>query len=350
MSGEVHGGIVDDELRALRIDAESVLDLSVNVNPYGPSPAVVEAIRRAPLDRYPDPTAAPARRAIAGRIGVDPASVVVGNGAVDLLWTLARALLARGDAALVVEPAFTELGAAARLAGARVVAWRAREEDRFAVDLDAVSDAITRERPRVVYLCSPANPTGVAIDVGAVDRLARDHEDVVIVFDQAFASLSEDPDALAHRFVSNVVAVRSLTKEHAIPGVRVGYAVGRADLVARVEAARPPWSTSAVAIAAAIAAIHDDPFVDESRGRVLADRRRLVDRLRAAGLAPLPTSTLFFLLPAPDAAAVRARLLARHRVLVRDCASFGLPHLIRVCARPAADDDRIVHALAMELR
>jgi histidinol-phosphate aminotransferase len=345
-----HGGMVDDELRALRIDPDSILDLSVNVNPYGPSPAVLEAIRRADVSRYPDPTASPARRAIADRIGVPHSSIVLGNGAVDLIWTAARAILSPGDSALVVEPAFSEFGAAARSAGARVVAWRAEEETGFAVDLDALGATVAEERAAMVYLCSPANPTGVTVEPDAIDRFARAHSGVTVLFDQAFASLSESPSVLDRRFPPNVLCLRSMTKEHAIPGIRVGYAHCRPEVARRLERARPPWSTSSLAAAAAMAAIRDEAFIAESRSRVLADRRRLTERLRAAGLAPLPTTTLYFLLPVPDATVARERLLRRARVLVRDCTSFGLPRMVRVCARPPPDDDRLIAALTQELR
>jgi histidinol-phosphate/aromatic aminotransferase/cobyric acid decarboxylase-like protein len=227
---------------------------------------------------------------------------------------------------------------------------RAEEASAFTLDLAALDRALARERPRLVYVCSPANPTGTLVDEEGLSALARDHAGVTFLLDQAFCALSERPESLARPFPDNVVCVRSMTKEHAIPGARVGYALCAAPLAAGLERARPPWSTSSIAQAAAIAGIDDGAFVAESCARALADRRRLVDRLRSAGLAPLPTSTLFFLLPVPDAARARAALLASARVLVRDCASFGLPGMIRVCARPRHEEERLVSALVQELR
>ncbi|MFI4936861.1 MAG: hypothetical protein ACHP7N_19835, partial [Caulobacterales bacterium] len=92
--------------------AEGLLDLSVNVNPYGPAPAVADAVRNAPLHAYPDPTARAAREALARHDGCSPDAIVLGNGAADLLWTLATVLLDRGDAALAVGPTFSEFAAA----------------------------------------------------------------------------------------------------------------------------------------------------------------------------------------------------------------------------------------------
>src|SRR5436190_6237589 len=112
-----HGGVDVDELRGLGLAPADVLDFSVNVNPYGPSAAIVRAVRAAAIDRYPDPTARAARQALARACAVDVAEIIVGNGAADLLWTVARVLLRPGTTALVVEPTFSEFGEAASIAG-----------------------------------------------------------------------------------------------------------------------------------------------------------------------------------------------------------------------------------------
>ncbi|MGD0677829.1 MAG: histidinol-phosphate transaminase [Polyangiaceae bacterium] len=343
-----HGGLLDDELARLGIHPDEVLDVSVNVNPYGPCPAVVAAVRAARVDRYPDPTAQPAREAIARATDTDPRSIVVGNGAVDLLWTIVRALLPAGRVALVVEPAFSEFAAAVKAAGSRVVSWRALAEADFCVDLDRVGDVAAREKAEIVYVCTPANPTGVALEAASLAAFAAAHPALLFVVDESFGPLSERFDDQQHVMPDNVVRVRSMTKEHALPGVRVGYLVARRPIAACVEAARPPWTTSAFAQAAAIAALGERAFVIESRMRALDDRRRLVARLRDIGYSPFRSSTLFFLVPVRDGASTRARLLARHRVLVRDCASFGLPGFVRICAQPPSREARLLEALRDE--
>src|SRR5687768_2805436 len=107
-SVRVHGGPQDDELRALEIDPATLVDFSVNTNPYGPCAALVEAIRTAPIDRYPDPTARAAREVLARTLDASPDELALGNGAADLLWTLARVLVRPGTNVLMVEPTFCE--------------------------------------------------------------------------------------------------------------------------------------------------------------------------------------------------------------------------------------------------
>jgi histidinol-phosphate/aromatic aminotransferase/cobyric acid decarboxylase-like protein len=343
-----HGGRCHAELSALGLAADDVLDLSVSCNPYGPCPAVVDAIRAAPLDRYPDPAATLAREALAAAQGTAPDRIALGNGAAELLWTLAAVLVRPGRRVVVAEPTFGELRAAAEHAGGEIVEWRARPDDGFAVDLAAVGDRIRAAGADVAYLCAPGTPAGTAIPAGDVAALAAAHPATTFVLDQSFLSLSERfADAgLAIDQPANVACVRSLTKDLAIPGVRIGYLVAAPALVARIERARPAWTTSAAAQAAAIAGCAAGAFVAASRARLLADRARLAAELAALGLAPAPSTTGFLAVRVGDARGVRARLLADHRILVRDCASFGLPDHIRLAARPAAEQARVIGALS----
>lgn len=346
-AAQAHGGLVLDELERLRIRPEDVIDFSVSTNPYGPAPAVVEAIRRAAVSVYPDPAATAARRRLGAHLGVAPARLALGNGAADLLWGLARALVRPGAAALIVEPTFSEFRRAAQAAGGALVEWRARPEDGFAIDLAAVADRARACQAEVVYLCAPNVPTGTAVAAAVVAELAAALPRACLVLDQSFLLLSERAGDLTVPLPDNVACVRSLTKEHNLPGLRVGYVLASEPLLARLAAQRPAWSTSAPAQAAVIASCDEGAFVAASRARLLADRAGLEAALgpRGLGLETVPTSAAFFLVRVGDAAALRRRLLAEHRVLVRDCASFGLPDHVRLGARPPADCQRLLAAL-----
>jgi histidinol-phosphate aminotransferase len=341
----VHGGPDLDELRAAGIAPESLLDFSVNVNPYGPTPRMREAIRDAAIDRYPDPTAGPARAALARMWDVDPEGVVLGAGAAELLWTITRAAVRAGDPVVVAGPTFSEPRAAAESAGARVHEVRASAEASFRHDPEPLARAIGAHRARLVYLCAPNNPTGLAWPASELAALVSDHPGALFVVDQSFLSLSERHADAAVRLPDNAVRVRSLTKDHAIPGTRVGAALATPAFAKTLERMRPAWSTSAAAQAAAIAAADEPDFVARSRSRLLDDRDHLVEGLRAQGLHPVPSSTVFVLVRMEETRGVRARLLQRHGILVRDCASFGLPEHVRIAARGAADTDRLLDAL-----
>jgi histidinol-phosphate/aromatic aminotransferase/cobyric acid decarboxylase-like protein len=349
-----HGGLLDDELAAVGLGADDVLDLSVNVNPHGPCAVVRRALAEAAVHRYPDPRATTARRVFAAAAGVAPDRVVLGNGAVELMWTLARAVLVPGHRVLVVEPAFSELRTAASRAGADVVEHRTTPEGHFAIDLAALDAHIAALRPRLVYACSPSNPAGVCTPLPALEELARRHPSSLFVVDLSFLSLSVRHAELAEPRDASIVWLRSLTKDHALAGLRVGAAIAPPEVAAALERERPPWSVNALAQAAVRAATTDEAtgFVDDSRRRLLADREALALVLRALDLRVHPSDTVYALVSLGRrirATDLRRALLARHRVLVRDATSFGLPHHIRVAARPAPDRERLVAALREEL-
>ena len=350
----VHGGIVTSELEALRIAPGDVLDVSVNVNPYGPCATVRDAIAAADLSRYPDPTAGPARRALATWLEVSEARVVVGNGAVDLLWTLARAWLRPLDLVLTVEPTFSEMRAAAIRTGAQVIAHRADPAHDFVLDLAALDEDLARHRPRLVYACTPSNPVGRFTPPSVFTDLATRHPDTLFVVDISFLSLSAHHATSPWRLPSRVVWLRSLTKDHALAGLRIGCAVAPPQIVQRIEEERPPWSVNALAQAAAVAMTSEPAahFVATSRSRLLEDRGELERALRRLGLRVHESETVFVLvdLGAHRAATdLRTTLLRDHRVLVRDGSSFGLPSHVRIAARPAGDLDRLISALTQGL-
>ena len=345
-----HGGLIAGELRSLGLRPGEVLDFSVNVNVYGPAPKMIEAIRAARVDLYPDPTAREAREAVGAVCDVDPERIVIGNGAADLLWTLARVLARPGQMLLIVEPAFSEVRAAVAATGARVIEWRASPADDFAVDLNAVAARARAAEARAIYLCTPSTPTGMAVPVADIRILSESLPGIAVILDEAFLSLSEHHADAAVPLPPNVIRVRSLTKEHGIPGVRVGYAIATPAIAAVLEATRPAWTTGAATQAAAVTSCSLRAFIEDSRERLLADRRALAAGLRELGLSPLPSITTYCAVPVGrPAAELRRALLARQRILVRDCASFGMPDHVRLAALPAHDRARLLAALREEL-
>jgi histidinol-phosphate/aromatic aminotransferase/cobyric acid decarboxylase-like protein len=334
----VHGGplSLDASDRVLLEDAPRLLDFSVNINPYGPPAALVEAVRRAPLDTYPDPQARVARVAWAQVLETAVDRIAVGHGAADLLWAIARALLAPGSRVLIAEPTFSEFRIAAAACGACIETSWAREQDGFRVSVSGLVQAA--RGTQALYLCAPNNPSGAHVSALEVAELARALPDTHIVLDQSFLALSEHAHELRVRMPDNVLCVRSLTKDFALPGLRVGLLVASRALIERVESVRPSWSTSAPAQAAIAAAAQQQAFVRESYEQMRADRDAITRLLQRHGCVALPSASVYQLIRVRvGSGAEFARRLLAHGVLVRDCASFGLPAFVRIASRPARD-------------
>lgn len=341
----VHGALEVAELERLGIEPESLVDFSVNANPYGPSPRVRDALAGVPLDRYPDRDAVALRRALAAHLDVSPERIVVGNGSVELLWLIALAFVRPGDAILVLEPTFGEYVQAAALMGARIHTWPARPEAHFRLDPEAVAARLQEVRPRLVFLCNPNNPTGTRLPVEAIAAWARQLPQTLVVVDEAYLPFAAGAPSVLTADAANVLVLRSMTKAHALAGLRLGYAVGHPQVIANLALARPPWNVNALAQAAGLAALEDQAHLSRSLERLAEAKRLLVEDLQRLGLAPRPSTTHFFLLEVGHAAALR-RALLQYGLMVRDCTSFGLPAYIRIAARRPQDNQRLVTALA----
>jgi histidinol-phosphate aminotransferase len=328
--------------------AGPVVDFSANCNPLGAAPRVLAAARAAAFGAYPEPESATLRAALASRLGLPTRRVVVGNGSVELVWLLALACLERGDCALVAGPTFAEYARAARLMGAAVTEYRATADAGFRVDVAHLCAAIHETGPRITYLCNPNNPTGTYLGRGEVEAVLGATPGL-LVLDEAYLGFAETAWDVSPLLADDrLVVVRSMTKDHAIAGLRLGYALAAPTVAQAMQWAQPPWSVNAAAQAAGLAALEETQHV--ARGRALARTAKdyLARGLRALGLAVLPSAANFFLVAVPDASAVAAALRAEG-VYVRDCTSFGLPGYLRLAARPLAECDVLLAALERAL-
>lgn len=324
---------------------EGILDFSLSVNPYGPPPGLAEALTGADLTRYPDPHGEEARSLLARATGLPRERLIAGNGSTELLWLLGMATLRPGDRVLVAGPTFGEYARMARVFGAEVLEERAREEDAFRPDLKALAERVERERPRLVFLCNPNNPTGVYLEPARLLALAHASPSSLLVVDQAylpFVEGGEGGEGLVD--TGRVFLLRSLTKAYGVPGLRLGYGVGPPEVVEAMERARPPWSLGTPALAALAHLLSCGDFLAETLPRVREARDRLREALEAMGFPVLPSAANFLPVRVGDGPSVREALI-RRGVAVRDCSSFGLRHYIRIGVRRPEENQRLLEAL-----
>ncbi len=333
-----HGGY--DSARA-----PDLLDFSSNVNPYGPSPRIWDAIRTVPIAQHPDPHAAPLRRVLADMEELDEHNLIVGNGSMDLIYRAALAYVRAGDAALIVEPTFGEYARAASIMGAEIVRWCARSEQNFQVNIAALTRRARTTRPRIIFFCNPNNPTGTFIQRDQVVRLLRDANDSLLILDEAFVRfVDHGSDSRGLLAFDNVLIVRSLTKDYALMGLRVGYAMAKPAIIAALEKVQPPWSVNALAQAAAVAALRDQKHLHDSLVALARAKNNLVNDLAQLGFVIVPSRVHFFLMQVDSATEFTRRLLER-KILVRDCTSFGLPTFVRIATRRPEENARLLAAI-----
>lgn len=338
-----HGAFDFAELERLGLSPDDILDFSANSNPFGPSPLVREALANVALDRYPDRESLALRRLLAERLSLTPEQILVGNGSAELIQLAAQAFLRPGDSALVLGPTFGEYARAAQLAGADVHHWAASPRDGFAFHADEISMKLA-ERHRVVFICNPNNPTGQCLPTAMIQQWAATYVETLFIVDEAYLPFVPRMQSAIDFNAPNLFILRSMTKDYALAGLRLGYALGAAGLIATLAAQRPPWNVNALAQAAGRAALQDQMHLTQTLAQLRKEKDLLVVGLKNMGYHPLPSRTHFFLLPVPQAASFRAALL-RYGILVRDCASFGLPHYIRIAPRRPAENLRLLETI-----
>jgi len=352
----VHGALDYGELERLGLHPQEVLDCSVNANPYGPSPQVREAVAKAAIDRYPDRECLELRRAILDdeltSSDLPLGSIVCGNGTTELIWAIARAYLKPGLKAGMLGPTFSEYRVACLAAGATVDEFGVQASTCFQPDIAAVAAWISREQPALVWLCNPNNPTGTWLDRHHVQLVAEacQRTGALLVVDEAYwrfvfpheaYSAVELVDASRRQ---QVMVLRSLTKDCALAGLRLGYAIATPAVAERLGAQLPSWNVNGVAQAAGIAALTDRVHLKTTLDRLAIERLAFFHALRHTGLHVIPSRTHFCLVEVGDAHHVRQQLLTR-KILVRDCTSFGLPQFVRIATRPMCDWQQLLFAL-----
>ena len=326
--------------------APCAVDLSDNTNLWGSPPAARRVLRELADDalaRYPSAYASELKDALAEYAGVDPACIGTGCGSDDILDSAIRAFAAPGDRIAFCAPTFAMIPIFARLNGVEPVAIP------MTSSWDIDPDALARADARVIYVCSPNNPTGTVASRGALDRLIASAPGVVLL-DEAYAEFCAESILDLAKASERVLVSRTMSKAFGLAGLRVGYAVGAPSLIAEVEKSRGPYKVSTVAERAAVAALmHDRTWVAERVGAARASRDRLATSLRALGLAPLPSQANFVFVPIADAPAV-ARRMRERGVAVR--AFQGLPIVgdaLRITAGPDPMMEQGLDALAEAL-
>ncbi|MGZ8802419.1 MAG: pyridoxal phosphate-dependent aminotransferase [Mycobacterium sp.] len=280
--------------------AVNPLALSLNECPFPPLPAVRAALSASldSLNRYPEFLPHRLRSVIAGRVGVSPEQVVIGEGATGVIMQVLRAVTTPGDTMVMSSPTFDGYPIFAQMARLRSVTVPLDAHGRH--DLDAMADAAADAR--VVVVCRPHNPTGTVDSVDDIERfLTRIPTDTVVLLDEAYVEflapeLRIDATDLVDRF-GNVVVVRTFSKAYGLAGLRVGYGFCAADLGRTLWTMQLPFGVPLAALVAVAASYDAESQLQQRIRMISAERRCLLMRLRAMGLYTTDAHANFVYLP-----------------------------------------------------
>ena len=354
----VHGGVKPSQLRALGLRPEDVVDFSASVSPIGLPNGVWDAMRRVDLGAYPDPACLEFRESLSQTLPpfrgkpIPVERIIVGNGSTEIIHLLARVYLSdlgsdREPSVFQLTPTYGEYTGACRQVGAVVSSFEATSNPSFCWDIVKAAQRIIQERPRLVFVCNPNNPTGVYLGLEEIEPLAEAAAacGALLVIDEAYLSFVNDSwDSMGLPALDNVVLLRSMTKDYALTGLRLGYAIASENVIANLQAFQPDWSVNGLAQAAGLAALADTEYLPRARQAVDQAKSLLSDRLDRLSLTVHPSAANFLLVKVGDASVWHDKLM-RLGLFVRDCTSFGLPEHIRIGIRSMADCQRLIEAM-----
>ena len=327
--------------------AEIRFDFSSNVNPLGTPPGVITAIQDAAalVRQYPDPYCRALVAAIAAHEQVPEDTILCGNGAAELIYAYCEAALP--GRAMELAPTFSEYSAAASHFGAALGRHLLSQDGDFALQDDLLS-ALQAQKPDVLFLCTPNNPTGRTIPRALLVRileLCRAHGTRVFL-DECFLDFTDAASAkdLLPRY-PNLLILKAFTKNYALAGMRVGYCMScdRA-LLAKMAACTQPWNVSVPAQAAGVAALRETGWVQRAKALLPQARGALAQGLRSFGFYVCPSEANYLLFRAP--AGLDAALL-REKIAIRNCGNYqGLsPGWFRTAVRLPDENKALLDAM-----
>jgi histidinol-phosphate aminotransferase len=327
-----------------------LVKLASNETPWGPHPAVLEAVESElrSLNRYPDPDKSLLRRGIAERTGVPPGRVAVGNGSCEILLAAGEAMLEPGAELVYAWPSFSMYPHLGAMTGARAIAVPLDDEGRH--DLEAMAREVTHAT-RVVLVCNPNNPTATAVPPALIDDFVAElPRHVAVIVDEAYVEFStlQDPDEsldLLERH-PNLVLLRTFSKVYGLCGLRCGYALGSERFRLAVDRVRQPFSVNALAQVAAAEALRHQDEVERRVERIAIERLHVESGLEERGLETTDSEANFSWVSLGDRDEQEVMLgLTEQGVIVRGGTALGGEGHVRVTYGTREENDRFLAAL-----
>lgn len=316
----------------------NVISLASNENSYGPSEAVKKAYFEAAnkIWQYPKASYSRLKKALAEYTGFEEKNIAVGNGASELILNVCNALIEELDRVVIPMPTYTLYAIYAMLRNASI-SFPVFDGYRIEADL------IAEEKPKLVFLCSPNNPTGNTVDRKTVERIAENAEYVVL--DEAYVEFSEDSKVDLVEEFDNLIVIRSFSKFFALAGLRVGYAICSSEIAEAIEKIRLPFSISLPAVEAAIAALNSLEYYLEVRKKIIEERERLIQELKKIDWLQVYPSEANFVLVKSEREDLVEELL-KNGIIVRNASVLGLLGLhVRITVGRPEENEKLIGIL-----
>ncbi len=327
--------------------------LASNENLLGPSPKAVAAIRKelSKIYLYPEGPCTVLRRALAEKFALPEERVVISNGADNLILMIANAFVDEGDEVVMADPTFSVYTNVTQIMGGKPIKVKLKD---FTHDLDTMLKKVNR-KTKLVFICNPNNPTGTTVSLESFNYfLSKLPKRVIVILDEAYGDFVEDafyPNGLDYvREKRQLIVLRTFSKVYGLAGLRIGYALGREDLVDCLYQVRDPFPVHRLAQVAAVAALNDEDHAIKSIQLVYEGKRYLYKELDRLGLSYIPSQANFILIDFEKDSEEIFQALLREGVIIRPGKIWGYPTFARVTIGRMDDNRRFIKALKKIMR
>ena len=352
MDSYVPGRSQDEIAQDFNLKKEDIIKLGSNENPWGPSPKAMEAIKDEikSINRYPESQLHELVAEIAEYSGVDDSQVIIGgDGADEIIDVLAKTFIDAGDEFIVPLQSYMYYEYLLKQYGAKPVYARWDLEENK-LDVDSIFDAVT-DKTKMMFLCSPNNPTGTLIDKEVLMDIASKNPDVLIVIDEAYFEYSEVTNKDLINDFDNIFIIRTMSKVLGLAGMRIGYGLACAEIIEYMHRIKPVFSLTRLSFVAALNTFRDKAYIEESIKKGIESRQYLYDEVsKIDGLNVFPSKSNFMLINVRDTGFTATELaleLMKKGIIVRDCTSFkGLDeYWIRISICTLEEDEKFIEIL-----
>jgi histidinol-phosphate aminotransferase len=329
------------------------IKLASNENLLGPSPKAIAAIRKElpSIYLYPEGPCTVLRKALAEKLGISEKTIVTSNGADNLILMIASAFVNEGEEVMMADPTFSVYTNVTQIMGGKPIQVKLKD---FAHDLESMLKKVNR-KTKLVFICNPNNPTGTTVSVKAFNHfLSRLPKRVIVVLDEAYGDFAEDafyPNGLDYiKERKQVIVLRTFSKMYGLAGLRIGYALGREDLVDCLYQVRDPFPVHRLAQVAAVAALNDEDHAIRSIQFVYEGRRYLYKELDRMGLFYVPSEANFIFIDFEKDSGEIFRALLKEGIIIRPGKVWGYPTFARLTIGRMEDNRRFIKALKKVLK
>jgi histidinol-phosphate aminotransferase len=333
--------------------AKRWIKLASNENLLGPSPKAVAAIRKelSNIYLYPEGPCTILRKALAKKFAIPERMVVISNGADNLILMIANAFVNEGEEVVMADPTFSVYTNVTQVMGGKPIKVKLKD---FTHDLESMLKKINR-KTKLVFICNPNNPTGTTVSLKAFNSfLSKIPKRVIVVLDEAYGDFVEEtfyPNGLDYiKKGKQVIILRTFSKVYGLAGLRIGYALGRGDLVDCLYQVRDPFPVHRLAQVAAVAALDDEDHAIRSIQLVYEGRKYLYKELDRMGLSYVPSQANFVFVDFEKDSEEVFQALLRKGIIIRPGKVWGFPTFARVTIGRMGDNQRFIRALKKILR